>query len=73
MTETKGYATVTAERRERLRSRGCPGGAHYLHRDPDGPDDRPWKCRLCPYEQAWSGGYAAWLAAHAPVGTAVRP
>lgn len=66
MTETRSYAQVCADRRERHRPTGCPGGQHYMRRDPTGPDDRPWKCRNCPHEQPWTGGIAAWMAAHAP-------
>lgn len=67
MTETRSYAQVCADRKERHAPRGCPGGQHYMARDPEGPDDRPWKCRTCGHEQPWGGGYAAWLANHQAV------
>ena len=69
MTEHRGYADVCADRKERHRPRGCPGGQHYMRRDPHGPADRPWRCVRdgCDHEQAWSGGIAAWMANHRPV------
>lgn len=69
MPERSGYAQACADRKARHAPKGCAGGRHVMSRDPDGPDDRPWKCRMpdCPHEQPWSGGYAAWFAAHAPI------
>ncbi len=69
MTERRGYADVCADRKERHRPRGCPGGQHYMRRDPDGPADRPWKCVRdgCDATRAWSGGFDAWLIGHAPL------
>lgn len=67
MTEHRGYADVCADRKERHRPRGCPGGQHYMRRDPDGPADRPWKCVNCPAVREWSGGFDTWLVGHAPL------
>jgi hypothetical protein len=64
VTDPKSYAQVCAESRERTAQRrvGCPGGQHYMSRDPDGPEDRPWKCRACDHQQPWTGGLAAFEA-----------
>lgn len=59
------HALLMTGVRERRSGKGCGGGQHYMHRPAQG--DTPWQCMWCGLEQPYSGGYATWAAAHAPV------